>query len=137
MRHKTQRYMVSFFIFLTTTPVSFGAHPFQDLTIVVNSCDKYEELWDPFFKIFFLRWPAVTNGSVPIVLITNTKKFTHPRVNVFMHSSETSWSDTFGRALRAVKTPYILYLQDDYFLSRLNVKRLGQLLEIMKNENAG
>ena len=79
----------------------------------------------------------MTNGSVPIVLITNTKKFTHPRVNVFMHSSETSWSDTFGRALRAVKTPYIFYLQDDYFLSRLNVKRLGQLLEIMKNENAG
>ena len=25
--------------------------------ILIVSCDKYSDLWDPFFKLFFKFWP--------------------------------------------------------------------------------
>ena len=29
----------------------------NDVTILVNSCDKYEDAWEPFFKLFSIQWP--------------------------------------------------------------------------------
>ena len=31
--------------------------PKQELAILVNSCDKYEDAWDPFFKLLKIQWP--------------------------------------------------------------------------------
>lgn len=110
---------------------------FEDLTIVVNSCDKYQELWQPFFKILFMQWKELSTGKIPIILITNTKDFHHPSVRVFQSGPEISWSDTFKRALKTVQTKYVLYLQEDYFLTSLNVDRLRQLYTTMKAKNLG
>lgn len=112
-------------------------HDFSDMTIVVNSCDKYEELWGPFFKILFMKWPELEKGNIPIVLITNGKEFKHPAVTVYKSQNESTWSDTFGKALSTVKTKYVLYLQEDYFLTHLDLDRLDELFAVMKKENAG
>ncbi|MBI1954499.1 MAG: hypothetical protein HYS39_02700 [Proteobacteria bacterium] len=128
--------MIAIFLFFTAT-FQVSSHEFQDLTIIVNSCDKYEELWDPFFKILFLKWQKLEQGSIPIILITNTKKFNHPAVQVFNSENEVSWSDTVKKALKTVKTQYVLYLQEDYFLVDLNLERLSQLFSLMKEEKIG
>ncbi|MDP2193148.1 MAG: hypothetical protein Q8K36_01285 [Alphaproteobacteria bacterium] len=109
---------------------------FSDLTIIVNSCDKYEELWQPFFKLLLKHWPALSDGNIPIILITNGKQFDHPNVSVFYNKNEKTWSETFMKALEQVKTKYILYLQDDYFMTDINVQRLSDILKIMKQHNA-
>lgn len=32
-------------------------------SILVNTCDKFEDCWNPFFKLFFLFWPDY-NGVI-------------------------------------------------------------------------
>jgi hypothetical protein len=136
------RYLVFVFLggMLLCSPFSSlfaKSNDFSDLTIVVNSCDKYEELWEPFFKILFSQWQGLEKSSIPIVLIANTKKFNNPRVRVFNSGKEISWSDTVNRALNTVKTRYILYLQDDYFITHLDLNRLEELFNAMKKEQFG
>jgi hypothetical protein len=51
----------------------------EDLTILVNSCDAYEDLWYPFFELFRINWP---NCKYDIVLNTETKSYTHPKAGL-------------------------------------------------------
>ena len=46
------------------------------VTIVLNSCDKYEALWYPFFELFRIHWPSC---SYPLILNTKTKDYMHPQ----------------------------------------------------------
>ena len=45
----------------------------NDVTIIVNSCDKYECAWEPFFKLFKINWPECE--SFNIILNTEEKKY--------------------------------------------------------------
>ena len=44
----------------------------NDVTILVNSCDKYEDAWEPFFKLFSIQWPEC---PYKIILNTESKNF--------------------------------------------------------------
>ena len=48
-------------------------------TIVVSSCDKYEDLWEPFFSILKANWPEL---DYQIVLNTETKKYKYPGLEI-------------------------------------------------------
>lgn len=68
-------------ILFTSSGYSSDSPRFHDLTIVVNSCDKYNSLWDGFFTLLFNQWPTLktTNKDVPIILISNTSSYPDPR----------------------------------------------------------
>jgi hypothetical protein len=110
---------------------------FDDLTIIVFSCDKYQELWAPFFEMFFKRWPSLktTNSQVPIYLVTNALKHDDPRIISINNQNEKSWSDNALAVLAAVKTKYVLILLEDYFFTRLDEKRLGDIFNFMKSQD--
>ncbi len=110
----------------------------EDVTIIVSSCDKYEDMWAPFFKLLFKYWPSLKthNKDIPIILITNEGVFSSDRRQVFRTGKNASCSSNMLRVLKSVKTKYILYFQEDYLMSALvNEKRLQYLLEKMKQEN--
>ena len=48
----------------------------NDITIIVNSCDKYSDLWYPFFELLRIQWPDL---SYPIILNTESKTYVHPQ----------------------------------------------------------
>jgi hypothetical protein len=48
-------------------------------TIIVNSCDAYDDTWYPFFKLLKKYWP---NCKFPIVLNTETKKFEYEGLDI-------------------------------------------------------
>ena len=91
----------------------------RDLTIFVNTSDNFEDCWIPFFLLFQRYWP---NCPFPIVLNTETKEFRFDSLDI--HCSKVAvgetrrltWSECLARGLDAIETPYILYLQEDYFL---------------------
>lgn len=91
----------------------------NDLTILVNSSDGFEDCWGPFFELFARFWPGC---QAPIVLNTETRAYTHPGLTI--HSSQVAlgaarrltWSECLMRCLDALDTPFVLYLQEDYFL---------------------
>jgi hypothetical protein len=90
-----------------------------DLTILVNTSDGFEDCWAPFFELFARYWP---DCPYPIVLNTETKA---PRFEALPvrctqvalgQPRRLTWSECLARCLDGIETPYVLYLQEDYFL---------------------
>ena len=111
----------------------------KDLTIFVNTSDNFEDCWEPFFKLFKLYWP---DCPYPIVLNTETKEYKCEGLNITCskvsvgESKRLGWSECLIRALDRIATPYILYLQEDYFLeSSVKVDLLIALLNEMRSLN--
>jgi hypothetical protein len=90
-----------------------------DLTIIVNTSDSFEDCWAPFFTLFRRYWPDCVH---PLVLNTETKTWTEPGLDLRCsqvaqgESRRLTWSECLMRCLDGINTPYVLYLQEDYFL---------------------
>lgn len=91
----------------------------NDLTILVNTSDGFEDCWAPFFQLFARYWPEC---PYPIVLNTETKV---ARIEGMAIRSacvaagaeqRPTWSECLARCLDEISTPYVLYLQEDFFL---------------------
>lgn len=107
----------------------------KDITIIVSSCDKYAEIWPAFFACLFRNWSSLqsTNKSTPLILLTGHKTFSHPRVQTFNTQRNEDWSYNLKRVLKHVKTPYVLYLQEDYLLHQpVNEERLASVIQHMR-----
>ena len=111
-----------------------------ELTIFVNTSDNFEDCWDPFFKLFKTFWP---NCSYPIVLNTEKKDYSYPGLNIkcskvsIGEERKLGWSECLMRGLDRIKTPYIMYLQEDYFLEApVKGNIIKKLLKEMKKIKA-
>ncbi len=93
--------------------------PMNDLTVLVNTSDGFEDCWPPFFKLFARYWP---DCPYPVVLNTELKNpdFLSASVRCAQVAASASrrlgWSECLARCLDDIATPYVLYLQEDYFL---------------------
>ncbi len=110
----------------------------NDLTIFVNTSDNFDDCWEPFFKLFSLYWP---DCPYPIVLNTETKDYRYQSLDIVCSkvsvgdSKRIGWSECLLRALDKIQTPYILYLQEDYFLEA--PVRLDLMLSLLDELRAG
>ena len=91
----------------------------NDLTIVVNTCDGFADCWGPFFTLFAKFWP---DCAYPIVLNTEGRDFKFPGLDICAAKvgrgsvRRLTWSECLARCLDSIQTPFVLYLQEDYFL---------------------
>ncbi|MGQ7945111.1 hypothetical protein [Flavobacterium sp. WC2509] len=93
-------------------------------SILINTCDNFEDCWIPFFKLFTVYWPDF-EGT--IYLNTEYKDFSYPgldivctkvcEVNKIPHNVRATWSQCLRWALEAIDTDIVLYMQEDYFLN--------------------
>jgi hypothetical protein len=95
----------------------------RNLTVLVNSTDTFSDCWSPFFQLFKRSWPSC---PCHVILNTETSEYSDTELQLVCSkvqandpagSPRLSWSDCLIRCLDAVRTPYILYLQEDYFLN--------------------
>jgi len=138
---KTLKIKVFLLISMLFINTNLYAQPivFNNLTILVSSCDKYSSLWDPFFVSLFKEWPSLMqeNRNVPIFLIANSKKFSNPRVKTINIPHEISWSDNMISAVDQVETKYVMIALDDYWLNApVNEQRLLEIYTEMQKEDA-
>ncbi len=87
-------------------------------TIVVSSCDAYEELWTPFFTLLKMQWP---NMPFSVVLNTESKVYHDSELDVkcmelFQAGSNVSWGKRLRETLKRVDTEYIIFMLDDFFV---------------------
>lgn len=111
----------------------------KNWSIVVSSCDKYSDLWSPFFKALELYWPELSsvNKDTPIYLIANQKKYDSARVQTLQSNIDISWSDNMLDALEKVNTPYILLFLEDYWINaRVDLPRLKTLMDLVERKDA-
>ncbi|TWJ04615.1 hypothetical protein JN11_00332 [Mucilaginibacter frigoritolerans] len=90
-------------------------------SIFVNTTDRFEDCWYPFFKLFGTYWPDYKGK---IYLNTEYKEFSYPGLNIISvknssitkDADKVTWSECLIRALNVIDEDIILYMQEDYFL---------------------
>ena len=89
----------------------------QNVTFLVNSCDKYEDAWHPFFECL---WHFAGDIPYPIILNTETKQYADQHYNLCCINSETrrplTWSKRLLHVLEYIQTDFVFFLLEDYFL---------------------
>jgi len=87
-----------------------------DCATLVISCDKYSDLWRPFFTLFWCHWP---DCPFPVYLGSNGESFSHARVTNIRVGEDWSWSDSLRQMLLALDSDYVLVFLEDFFLRHL------------------
>lgn len=109
----------------------------NDLTIVVCSCDKYDDLWFPYFEIFKNQWK---DCKYPLILNTESKTYKHEGLEIKclnLYSSEEAaripWSNRMIETLKNIDTEYVLVTLDDHFLlSPVDSAKFEEAFDIIK-----
>ncbi|MBI5568417.1 MAG: hypothetical protein HY914_00575 [Desulfomonile tiedjei] len=107
----------------------------SELAILVVSCDRYADLWDPFFQIFRKRWP---DCPYPVFLGSNHKKYPNQGVNPVPVGEDRGW----GRNLRLMLDNMgvrrvILFLEDFLLLTPVNTQRVQELAQLVEEQGVG
>jgi len=110
----------------------------REATVLVNSCDRYSDLWEPFARLWQRYWP---DCPFEVVLLTESQvalegaaKQVFARV---IAGGKTCWSKMMLAARSQIATPYVMMLCDDYLLeSRVDTGKILARLKTMKAFNA-
>ena len=98
------------------------------------SCDKYYDLWDPFFYFFEKYWG---DCPYPVYLATNTRVYSRKQVGSINSNYVGTWSEETKIILEKLPHEYIIYLQDDYFiLNEVDNLILSNLISKMEDYHA-
>ncbi len=84
-----------------------------ECSIFIPSCDSYSDLWDPFFHFFWKFWP---DCPFPVYLGGNSLRREFPRVHRLYSNCGNVWTDRVHEQVRALPTPYVLLMLEDFFL---------------------
>lgn len=97
----------------------------KNYSIFVNTCDSFEDCWDPFFILFKKFW---SDYDGTIYLNTEYKDYSFKGLNIVPlkvcerhnvpETTRATWSQCLKWAWEAIDTPLVLYMQEDYFLKR-------------------
>lgn len=109
----------------------------QKITLIYNTCDKYECLWKGFFTLLKRYWEGVEKYT--IILNTEQKEFSFGDLKIRRPkkvSKDVSWSQRILNSLQCVETPYVLMMLDDFYLKApVNCKALSKDVLRMEKEN--
>lgn len=107
----------------------------NDVTFLVSSCDKYSDLWDPFFSNFFKYWP---DCDFDVALISNHKDFPDERVSVITVGEDVSYADNLRTAISGISSKWILlWLDDVIFDSPVDHKKVKRVISEAEAIGAG
>jgi hypothetical protein len=91
----------------------------DQLSILVSSTDSYSDCWSPFFNLWKYYWP---DNPCRIYLAAETKTQDSRDLEIINHRDPAwaeirpAWSELLNATIERIETPYVLYLQEDYFL---------------------
>ena len=110
-------------------------------TILVNSCDNYEDCWMPFFKLLKKYWPE---RKFPIILNTESKKFDYEDMKITTFNipekfkeKNFSWSKRLKNVLQRIDSKYIIFMLDDFFITDyVDNKEIDKVINWMENDKS-
>lgn len=85
----------------------------ENISLLIMSCDAYKDVIDVFLSVWYKYSPW---WKYNIYLVTEKRQYKYPGVKTIA-PGEISWNDRIKQALTEIDTEYVLYMQDDYFVS--------------------
>ena len=86
----------------------------SSVAIIVSSCDAFFDAWRPFVFFFRKHW---SDCPFPIFLIVNRLRVRSNFLQPITVGPDRNWASNMQVALAQIAQPYVLYLQEDYFLN--------------------
>jgi hypothetical protein len=103
-------------------------------SLIISSCEKYSDLWEAHLYFYNIFWP---NREFRTYLVTDkkpSKKFDD--IRIIWNEEFSEFSDRILFALKNIKTDYVLFTLDDYFLKKnVNKNSISNLILIMNKYN--
>lgn len=84
------------------------------VSIVVSSCDAFFDVWRPFAFFFRKFW---ADCPFPVYLIANELEVRSDFIRPLRVGRDKGWASNMRIVLDRIETPYLFYLQEDYFLN--------------------
>ncbi|MEZ4407163.1 MAG: hypothetical protein R3A52_11875 [Polyangiales bacterium] len=101
-----------------------------DVTLLVPSCDRYADVWRPFFALLRRNWP---DCPYRVVLGANERVADEPDVETLRVGPDRDWSRSLRAMLRSLSTPYVLIMLEDFLLEApVDTARLRDLAERLR-----
>lgn len=105
-----------------------------EIAVLILSCDKYEDAWQPFFSLFHKFWPEC---PYPVYLGTNTISPVLPGVKTLLSGEAENWSADTRKILGQIPEDYIILLLEDYFfLGKVDEEWLKECLDFTQKNKA-
>ena len=82
----------------------------NDLSILVSSCDPYQDVWEVFIKLFFRYWP---DCPYQVYFLTNHLLVSDSRIRTIAVGEDIDWSTNCRVALKQLSAPYVLFMMED------------------------
>ena len=96
------------------------------LAVLVVSCDRYSDLWNPFFTCFKRFWP---DCPFNVYLLSNKKTFHRGGITNITIGEDLSWSDSLIKGVKQLEENYVLLFLDDLFLhAPVNTKNVLEII---------
>ena len=106
---------------------------YENCAILVLSCDKFEDTWEPFFKLFHHYFDEC---DIPLYLGTNTKEFDDKKVVTVLSGEDKDWSSSLKNILAQIQEEFILILLDDLFItSKFDDEKMKNCFDFMNNSD--
>lgn len=104
-------------------------------SIIYNTCDKYEYLWDGFFHLLDKYW---SNCDMKIIFNTEHKDFAYGQFRIerpMNTNTGVSWSQRIINSLNSVSTPYVIMILDDFWLkASVDTNEIQRCIDVMEND---
>ena len=83
--------------------------------LLVVSCDKYSDVWQPFLDVFWKRWP-----DCPFQVHIGSNKHCHidDRVKNITIGEDCSWSENLLLMLNTLKGDYVILFLEDFLIKK-------------------
>jgi len=85
----------------------------NNTALLVLSCDKYSDIWKPFFGFLFRNW---NDCPYPVYLGSNEQTFPDKRVHTICSGPARDWSNDTLAILKQIPQQNIIVLLEDYFV---------------------
>jgi hypothetical protein len=107
----------------------------SSLPVLVVSCDRYADLWRPFFQLFWRRWPDCRG---PVFLGSNYATYDDPRIQPLRIGEDVTWAAGLRSMLDAISAEYVIVMLEDFLLMRtVDNERIERLVDIAVSEQLG
>ncbi len=107
----------------------------REVVFLVVSCDRYSDLWTPFFTMMQKMWPDCPYRQY---LMTNEKDFVFDGVTVIKTGPDVDYSSQVRRAVEQVDSRWLILWLEDCIISRpVDTARLHQIVSAACAAEAG
>ena len=86
----------------------------SDISFLLLSCDKYQDLWYDFFRLKDLFWP---DCPYKWTIVTEDADFYYPEISVLKCGTHLNWTGRLKYAIENLNTKHVCYFLDDFFIN--------------------